>query len=53
MISVDDYVLDQLTILRRTAERGRAFALEKEETRFVDLFQHMLDEIERVYNHLN
>lgn len=34
-------------ILRRIAERGLKMALELD-TRFVDFFQHLLDEIERL-----
>lgn len=34
-------------ILRRIAERGKTLAINKE-SEYVDLFQHMLDEIERI-----
>ena len=36
----------QFDILRRSAERGLNLALEKD-IEFVDIFQHMLDEIDR------
>lgn len=39
-------VSEQLKILRRISERGLAFA-HLTDTRFVDLFQHLQDEIER------
>ena len=35
-----------LNVLRRIAERGLHFAQEREDSHYVDLFQHMLDEIE-------
>ena len=35
-----------LTVLRRIAERGLRRAQEQENSEYVDLFQHMLDEIE-------
>lgn len=38
---------EQKEILRRIAERGLRKALE-EDPSFVDLFQHLLDEIERL-----
>ena len=37
-----------LNVLRRIAERGLRLAQEKEDSENVDLFQHMLDEIERL-----
>ena len=37
----------QLTILRRISDRGLKLAQEKEYNQFIDLFQHLLDEIER------
>ena len=36
---------EELAILRRIAERGLQRAQEKEDNEFVDIFQHMLDEI--------
>jgi hypothetical protein len=38
---------ERLEILRRIAERGRKLALENDPL-FVDIFQHMLDELARV-----
>jgi hypothetical protein len=35
-----------IAILRRVAERGLKRAQEREDNEFVDLFQHMIDEIE-------
>lgn len=34
-------------VLRRIAERGLSRAQEMEDSEFVDLFQHLLDELER------
>lgn len=34
-------------ILRRIAERGRKLAFSEKQTHYVDLFQHILDELER------
>ena len=34
-----------LSILRRIAERGLKFA--QEDTKYIDIFQHLIDEIER------
>jgi deoxyadenosine/deoxycytidine kinase len=34
-------------ILRRIAERGRSLAVKEKHSDFTDLFQHMLDELER------
>jgi len=34
-------------ILRRIAERGRNYALNNLDSTYVDLFQHLLDELER------
>lgn len=39
-------IRDQLDILRRISDRGLSLAY-KLDTRFVDLFQHLLDEIHR------
>lgn len=38
--------MSDFEVLRRIAERGKNKAL-REESDYVDLFQHMLDEIER------
>jgi hypothetical protein len=43
---MDSHVQEQIEVLRRIAERGLNLA-HKIDTRFVDIFQHMLDEIER------
>ena len=40
-------IQEQIEILRSIAERGREQALREDHSRFVDVFQHMLDEIER------
>jgi hypothetical protein len=42
------YQQELLAILRRTAQRGRALALENEDIDYVDLFQHVLDELKRL-----
>lgn len=44
------YQQEQLDIVRRTAERGKTLALSRgvEGSRFVDVFQHMLDELKRI-----
>lgn len=39
-------------ILRRIAERGLSLAQEKDK-QFIDIFQHMLDEIDRLPNVVN
>jgi len=39
---------DQKAILRRIAERGLAMAQGQRHSHFIDMFQHMLDEIERL-----
>lgn len=36
-----------LDIIRRITEQGLARAQEKENSEFVDIFQHILDELER------
>lgn len=43
------YMSEQLEILRRISERGLKLALESDahDLRFVDLFQHLIDEIKR------
>lgn len=41
------YQKEQLDIIRRTAERGRWFAL-NHGPNFVEVFQHILDELERL-----
>ena len=38
---------EQIEVLRRSAERGLRLAHDLD-TRFVDIFQHLLDEIERL-----
>jgi hypothetical protein len=43
----NDILAEHLYILRCIAERGLTLSL-KEDIKFVDLFQHMLDEIERL-----
>ncbi len=40
--------MPDLDIIRRSAERGLKLALELD-TRFVDIFQHILDELQRKY----
>jgi hypothetical protein len=46
---VTPYQQEQIEILRRIAERGKTLALEHwSGMRFVDIFQHLLDEIERL-----
>ena len=40
-------------ILRRIAERGLAMAVKEKHSRFVDMFQHMLDEIQRARKYGN
>ena len=37
-----------INVLRRIAERGLYRAQERKDSEYVDLFQHMLDEIERM-----
>lgn len=41
------YHVEQLAIIRRSAERGRKHAVLKKQTHFADLFQHILDELSR------
>lgn len=41
------YLEEQLEILRRIAQRGKLFAERKGNEEFIDLFVHLLDEIER------
>lgn len=36
---------DQLVILRRICERGQSYALKRNDSRYVDIFQHLLNEI--------
>ena len=43
----EHYEDSQQAIIRRAAERGLALAL-KEDIRFVDIFQHIIDELERM-----
>lgn len=42
-----DYILDQLTIMRRISEARRDEAVERLDSINTDTFQHLLDEIER------
>jgi len=35
-------------VLRRIAERGLKYAQEHNDSAYVDIFQHLLDEIERL-----
>lgn len=37
-----------LDIIRRIAERGRSRAQDKSDSETVDMFQHLLDELERI-----
>lgn len=37
-------------VLRRIAERGLKRAQEQKDSEYVDIFQHLLDEIERIEN---
>jgi hypothetical protein len=50
-------VEEQLEILRRIGERGRSWALQKEDemdrNHGVDLWQHLLDELDRLKLYLN
>lgn len=41
-------VQSQIYILKRISERGLNLAVEERHTHFTDLFQHLLDEIERL-----
>lgn len=45
------YLKSQLEILRRTADRGKAMALRRDKE-FIDIFQHLLDEIKRTYERI-
>jgi hypothetical protein len=38
----------QIDILRRTVDRGLKLAVEEKHTHFTDVFQHLLDELERL-----
>jgi hypothetical protein len=42
-----DYNLTDKDVLRRIAERGLARAQEEEDSEYCDIFQHILDELER------
>jgi hypothetical protein len=44
---VTPYVAEQIEILRRIAQRGLRAAQDHNDTRYIDLFQHLLDEIQR------
>lgn len=54
------YVEEQLEVLRRIAERGKAFAETNEQyaygdythDKYIDLFVHLLDELKRLKNEL-
>lgn len=39
------YVLEQLEILRRIADRGLSLAVNNKQSYFTDLFQHFLNEL--------
>jgi hypothetical protein len=41
------FLEEQLEILRRIAQRGKRLAENSKNARFLDLFIHLLDEIER------
>ncbi len=41
------YIYDQISSLRRSADRGLNLALE-EDKKFIDIFQHINDELERL-----
>lgn len=45
---MDPLVHSQLDILRRICDRGIMYGLKIDESRVVDLFQHMQDELERL-----
>ncbi len=45
---MSSYQQELVEVLRRIAERGKRFAEEKGNEMFVDLFVHLLDEIERL-----
>ena len=42
------YQQELLAVLRRVAQRGRLLALEEQDTDYIDLFQHLLDELKRL-----
>lgn len=44
--AIDPLIQEQLAILRRSADRGLALA-QRRDPGFIDIFQHLLDEIER------
>lgn len=41
---------EQVEIIRRIAERGLAKAQKNNDQEYIDLFQHLLDEISRLKN---
>ena len=46
-------VAAQLEVLRRIADRGVKLAAINESTHYTDLFQHLLDELERLKKELD
>jgi len=40
--------MSEIAIIRRIAERGLTYAQSNKDSRYMDIFQHMLDEIERL-----
>lgn len=45
------YLKSQLEILRRAAQRGIQLA-NRRDKEFVDIFQHILDEVKRTYDRI-
>ena len=51
MISIDIEILNQVDIIRRTADRGMKLAQHPpKEGVYIDIFQHLQDEIARLEN---
>lgn len=46
------FLKSQLEILRRAADRGMSMA-QKRDKAFVDIFQHILDEVKRTYERIS
>ncbi len=44
-------LLDDLVVIRRIADRGLSLAVKEKHTHFTDVFQHLLDELQRINKH--
>ena len=41
-------LLDDLIVIRRIVDRGLSLAVQEKHSHFTDVFQHLLDELQRI-----